>query len=123
MNTFFWTTATILAALDAGILSVQAQYNTQYVNGISIHGVGPAAHTHALRATLIFFRTADNYRALVAEDTALDALITAMDEATFAPYDELANALAELDDAYATGKLPAYQQTGRAAEYTAYLNS
>ncbi len=70
---FFWTTGIVLAALDAGIMSVQTEYNTQYINGLALYGpAGGRAHVHALQATLIAFRTADNYRSLVADAAAFD---------------------------------------------------
>ena len=87
MDKFFWSTASVLALLDAGVMSVQAIYNTQYLNGIALFGpAGGAAHTHAVQATLIQIRTADNYRALVAEDRALDTILTAVGFGT-APLD------------------------------------
>lgn len=64
----FWNIATIFAALDAGILSVQAEYNRQYRNGVAIYGPSTEAHVHAAQATLIAFRTAENYSVLVRED-------------------------------------------------------
>jgi hypothetical protein len=92
MAKFFWSTGVILAALDAGILSVQAVYNTQYINGLALYGpVGGAAHDHALAATLIQFRTADNYRSLVAEDAAVTAILEGLvvSEPMFDYYDSI----------------------------------